>query len=179
MASGRRIAGDIKSLVNARSLQLVCARVLHESLIMPLLTYGSATMIWMEKERSRIRAVQIDDLRVLLGIRRMDEVPNARVRHLCVVTKDVDENIDESVLRWFDHVERKENDTIAKRVYVGECAGSRSVDRTRKRCVDTVKDCLKKRGLDVSRAKRMVHDRSVWQGFVRGNTLGVTRVMNS
>ena len=61
------------------------------------------------------------------------------------------------------------NDRIANRVYVGECAGSRSVGRLQKRWIDTVKDCLKKKGLDVRQARRMVHDRSVWQGFVRGN----------
>ena len=36
---------------NARSLQLVCARVLHEPLLVPVLIYGSETMIWKKKER--------------------------------------------------------------------------------------------------------------------------------
>ena len=54
-----------------------------------------------------------------------------------------------------------ENDKIAKRVYVGECAGSRSLGRARKRWTDIVKECLKlkKRGLDIRQARRMVHDR--------------------
>ena len=39
LASGRRVV-----LVNARSLQLECARILHESLLVPVLTYGSETM---------------------------------------------------------------------------------------------------------------------------------------
>ena len=43
VASGRRVAGTIRPLVNARSLQLECARVLHESLLVPVLTYGSET----------------------------------------------------------------------------------------------------------------------------------------
>ena len=34
-----------------------------------------------------------------------------------------DERIDESVLRWFGHVERLKNDRIAKRVYVGQSDG--------------------------------------------------------
>ena len=42
-----------------------------------------------------------------------------------------------------------------------------------------VKDCLRKRGLDVRQARRMVQDRSEWRGFVRGNTCGVAREMNS
>ena len=59
VTSGRRVTGEIRSLVNARSLQLKCARVLHESLLLPVLTYGSDTMIWRENERSRIWAVQV------------------------------------------------------------------------------------------------------------------------
>ena len=56
------------------------------------------------------------------------------------------------------------NDRIAKKVYVGECADSRSVGSTRKRWIDTVKDCLNKRGLGVSQARRMVQDKSEWWG---------------
>ena len=40
---------------------------------MPVLTYGNEKMIWREKERFRIRAVQMKNLRGLLGIRRMDK----------------------------------------------------------------------------------------------------------
>ena len=75
--------------------------------------------------------------------------------------------IDEGILQWFS-LERMKNGRIAKRVYVGECAGSRPVGRPRKRWIDTMKDCLKKRGFDVRLARRVVHDRSVWWGFVRG-----------
>ena len=82
MGSGRRVAGAIRYLVTARSLQLEYARVLHESLLVPILTYRSETMIWREKERSRVRAVQMDNLRYLLGIRRIDKVPNSWIRQL-------------------------------------------------------------------------------------------------
>ena len=85
-------------------------------------------------------------------------VLNARIRELCGLIKEVDERIDVSVLQWFGHVERMENDRFAKRIYVGECAGSRSVDRPRKRWIDTVKECWRKRGLDVRQARRMVQD---------------------
>ena len=60
-------------------------------------------------------------------------------------------------------MKRMDRDRIAKRVYIGVCAGSRSVGRPRKRWIDTVKECLRKRGLDVSKARRMVQDRSEWQ----------------
>ena len=114
MGGKRQVA--IISLVIARGLQLVCARVLHEGLLGPVLLYGSYTLIYREKERSRIRAVQMDNFRGLLGVMRMNRAPNARSRELCGVPKGFDEN----VVRWFGHIERMENDRIAKRVYVGE-----------------------------------------------------------
>ena len=55
MASGRRVAGVIRSLVNARDLQLECARVLHEILLVLVLMYGRKIMLWKEKERFRVR----------------------------------------------------------------------------------------------------------------------------
>ena len=39
-----------------------------------------------------------------------------------------------------------ENGRIVKRVYVGMCAGSCSMGRPQKRWIDTMKECLKKRG---------------------------------
>ena len=75
--SGSRVVGAIRSLVNARSLQLESSRVLHESLLVPILMYGS------EKGSSRIRVAQMDYLRGLLGIRGMNKVPNSRIRKLC------------------------------------------------------------------------------------------------
>ena len=90
--------------------------------------------------------------RRLLGVRRMDRVPNAQIRVLCGVVKGFDEKIDEIVFCWFGDIERMETDRIAKRVYVGECLGSRLVGRPRKRCIDSVNDCLKKRDLNIGQS---------------------------
>ena len=68
VASERIVAGAIRSLVNTRDLKLECARVLHETLLVPILLYSSETMLWKEKEKSRIKAVQMHNLRCLLGI---------------------------------------------------------------------------------------------------------------
>ena len=64
----------------------------------------------------------MDNLKDLLGIRRMDKVPNARITELCSDKRE-DEKIVESVLRWFGHDERIEKDRIARGVYVGDYMG--------------------------------------------------------
>ena len=89
-----------------------------------------------------MRAVKMDNLRGLLGVRRTDIVPNTRIRQFCGVTKGVDE------------------------------------ERPRKIGIDTVKERLKKRDLNVTQARRMVHDGSVCRGFVRENSWGVARGIN-
>ena len=51
MGIGRRVA-CIRSLGNAKGLQLECARVFHKILLVPLLMYDSETVIL--KERSSL-----------------------------------------------------------------------------------------------------------------------------
>ena len=41
MEIGRRVSVAIRSLINARDLQLECARVLHESLLVSVLMHSS------------------------------------------------------------------------------------------------------------------------------------------
>ena len=84
--------------------------------------------LW-EKERSRINAIQMDNHRGLLGIRRRNRMPNAWKRELSRVMKGVDKRIDEGVLQWFGHMERRKKNRIAKNVYVREYAGSHSKGR--------------------------------------------------
>ena len=45
VTSWRNVAGDIMLLLNTRGLQLECTRVLNDALLMPVLFYGSETMI--------------------------------------------------------------------------------------------------------------------------------------
>ena len=46
--------------------------VFHETLFLLVLMYGSETMLWKEKERSRIRAVQMNNPGGLLGTKWMN-----------------------------------------------------------------------------------------------------------
>ena len=45
-ANGMRVGVAIRSLVNAKGLQLECARILHDALLVPVLMYGSETMLY-------------------------------------------------------------------------------------------------------------------------------------
>ena len=52
VTSGRRVASTIRFLVNTMRLQLECAWVSREALLVPIFMYGMETMLWKD-ERSR------------------------------------------------------------------------------------------------------------------------------
>ena len=56
--------------------------ILNEALLVPVVLNGSETILWREIERSKIKALQMDNLRGLLGIGRMDRVTNVWIREL-------------------------------------------------------------------------------------------------
>ena len=58
-----------------------------------------------EKRSSRIKAVQLDSLRGLFGIRIKDRMTNAQATEMCGVTNRVNERIDGSLFQWFSHIE--------------------------------------------------------------------------
>ena len=68
MSSGRKVAGVIRSLE--------CATLMHENLLVPVLMCRNDTVVWRDKEISRIQAVQVDNFRDLLGIKRTYRMPN-------------------------------------------------------------------------------------------------------
>ena len=67
MGCYRRVVDVFRSLLNPKTFQLKCARILHERLLLPVLVCGGEMVVRMEKERSRTRAVQMDNLSCLLG----------------------------------------------------------------------------------------------------------------
>ena len=87
VANERTVESAIISLKNAWSLRLECAKVLYESLLVLVLMHVKGTKVRSEKERSRVRVEQMDNLGGLVGIRRIEILPNAWVGELCGLKK--------------------------------------------------------------------------------------------
>ena len=79
--------------------------------------YGSKTWVMNKRECKMIEAVEMDCLRSICGVRRMDRVPNTKVRRRSEKEVGAGEKMDQSMLRWFGHVEIMDEDRLVKRVY--------------------------------------------------------------
>src|SRR5678815_335511 len=102
--------------------------------------YSSESMVWNKRYRSKVQCVQMDNLRSVLGVRRIDKMRNERIGELCGAKKRVNERINESTLRLFGHVERMNDSRLVKRMYSCECVGNRPAKRTKKKEIESVKE---------------------------------------
>src|SRR5678815_4314459 len=141
-------------------------------MLLPVSLYSSETMVWNKKYRSKVQCVEMDNLRGVLGVRRIDKMRNERIREMCGVKKWVNERINESMLRWYGHVKRMNDSRLVKRMYSGECVGNRPAGRQKKKWIEAVKECLQERNVSFAEARRKVHDRRECWGVVRGYGCG-------
>src|SRR5678816_4329528 len=95
-------------------------------------------MVWNKKYRSKVQCVQRDNLRGVLGVRRIDKMRNERITELYGMKK----GINESMFRWLGHVERMDDSRLVKRMYSGECVGNRLAGRPKKKWIESAKECL-------------------------------------
>ena len=50
-------------------------RALHEGIAVPVLIFRGETMVWKKKDKSIIGVIEVDNLRSLLGVKRIDRIP--------------------------------------------------------------------------------------------------------
>ena len=141
---------------------------MYEGIIEPSLLYGGE--VWSLKvcERKRMEAAEMDCLRNICSLRRTDRVLNVEIRKRCVEKMlSVSQRNDQSVLRYFGHVERMGDERMAKRVYESDVRGVRRRGRPRKCWMDGVKEVLARKGLNIQEAKVSVQDRNEWRSICR------------
>ena len=56
--------------------------------------------MWSQNYRSKVQALQMDNLRSVLGVRKINKMRNDVLRELCGVKNGVNEKINESILGW-------------------------------------------------------------------------------
>ncbi|MCP3679428.1 MAG: hypothetical protein GY782_03855 [Gammaproteobacteria bacterium] len=144
-------------------------RLLHDSVVGPVLTYGSEAWSMQEENKSRIRAVEMSYLRGACGVTLWNRLTNEEVKQRCGVETDVIEKMRRNTLRWFGHVERMESERLTKRVYASEVEGTRGRGRPRFRWRDGVGKYLREGGLSWEEGRLLTGDRVTWRRFVLGH----------
>ena len=168
ITEARKAWGAMKDVWKKRHISREAKVGMYEGIIEPTLLYGCEVWMMKTRDRKRMEAVEMNCLRNICGIRRIDRVSNAEIRRRCGKNVSVSQRMDQGVLRWFGHVERMGNERLAKRVYESDIRGTRRRGRPRKCWMDGVEETLARMNLNIHEAKVSVQDRSVWRSICRG-----------
>ncbi|WP_289490223.1 hypothetical protein, partial [Klebsiella pneumoniae] len=106
----RKNAGALKSLWRRWNASREAKVGMFEGIVEPSLMYGSEVWVLNKNERKKVEAVEMDCLRSICGVRRIDRIRNEEVRRRCGKDASVGMKMDQSLLRWFGHVERMNED---------------------------------------------------------------------
>ena len=96
----------------------------------------------------------------------MDRVRNEEVRRRAGIERELASRADQTVLRWFGHVQRIDEYRMAIRVLMAEVSGGRVRGRPRLGWMDGVKVALGNKGMTVEAARRCAKDRKEWRALV-------------
>ena len=121
----------------------------HNTIYCPTLLYGSEIWTLDSREYSRIQATEMKYLRRVVGKTKRDKIGNTTIRDQ-TNTNDIKTKIEVNQLRWFGHVNRMNDNRIAKSVYCAKPQGKRPKGRPRKKWEEDIKEALMKRNLTQS-----------------------------
>merc|ERR1711921_35785 len=83
IGEARRAWGALKDVWKKRHISREAKVGMYEGIIEPSLLYGCETWALNVKDRKRREAVEMNCLRNICGRRRIDRVPNVRIREMC------------------------------------------------------------------------------------------------
>ena len=101
-------------------------------------------------------------LRWMSGVTKMDRIRNERIRGTTKVRK-ISKKVQESRLKWYGHVSRREDEYVGKRVMGMEVPGKRRRGRPKRRWLDSIRNDLSESGLSEEDAQ----DRPRWRRLTR------------
>ena len=100
-------------------------------------------------ERRKVNVLEMKCLRSLVGVSRMDRDRNEEVRRRAGIEWELASIADQRVLRWFGHVERMDENRMARRVLMTDVIGGWVRGRPRLGWMDGVQVALGNRGMTV------------------------------
>ena len=159
----------LKSVMSNRELGMKAKKCLYEGVIVPTALYGAEAWDMRSAERRKVNVLELKCLRSLVGVSRMDRVRNKEVRRRAGIERKLSSRADQRVLRWFGHVERMDEYSMARRVLMAVVSIGRERGRPRLGWMDGVKVALGNRGPAVEAARQCAKYRKEWRALLVRN----------
>ena len=134
----------------------------YKTVVRPALMYGLETVALSKRQEAELEVAQLKMLRFALGVTRLDRIRNDLIRGTAHVRK-LEDKVREARLRWYGHVQRREEEYIGKRMLKMDLPGRRRRGRPKRTYIGVVKEDMTVVGLTEEDAK----DRKRWRRRIR------------
>ncbi|KAK3574608.1 hypothetical protein QTP86_011520 [Hemibagrus guttatus] len=114
----------------------------YRTVLRPAMLYGLETVSLRKRQESELEVAELKMLRFSLGVTRLDRIRNEYIRETAHVGR-LGDKIREIRLRWFGHVQRRESEYIARRMFDMELPGRRQRGRPKRRYMDGINEDMK------------------------------------
>ena len=163
---GCELLGALKGVLNNRGLGMNVKKALYEKVVVSTVMYGSESWGMKVIERQKLHVFEKKCLRSMTDVSRLDRVRNEVVGARTGVRRELAARVDLNVLRWFSHVERKDNERLLKKVMNAKVDGRSARGRPRFGWMDGVKRVMNDRRMDVREASEHARNRNEWRTIV-------------
>jgi len=121
---------ELTGVLCDRRMPIAVKGKVYRTMIRPVLIYGSEASTLRRREQERLERTRMKMLRWILGLTLKDRKRNDDVRHIIGVACITDK-VREARLRWYGHIQRREEDGCVKRILKAAVHGQRSQGRQR------------------------------------------------
>lgn len=161
------VFSKLQNIWNCHNLTLEIKLKVHESMVIPVLMYGSECWTIRKEDERRILVAEMCWLRRILGISKLRHIRNDDIRQRTRMQVTIVDRIKARRLRWFGHVSRMDSERIPYLALHTTVDGVRSRGRPNARWRDGILEDIKLRGLEFGKAISLTRDRDEWKKFAR------------
>ena len=132
----------VSGVICDRSLPDTVKGKLYSSVVRPAMVCGLETVAVTKKQMEEMEVAEMKMLNFAIGVTRKDKIRNEYIR----VTVKVDRlgmKISEGRLIWYEHVMRRDQEYLGRKMMEMELPGKRKRGRLKRRFLDVVKDKVK------------------------------------
>ena len=150
--SWRKVSGVLCN----RKLSAKVKGKMYKSVVRPTILYRIETVAMTERQMGKMEVAELKMVRWALGVTRKNKIRNEYVRGTAKIAK-LGDKLWNARLRWYEHVKRREEDYVGKRMMEMAVPGRRKRGRPIRRWMNLVREDMERveprEGDEVDRVK--------------------------
>ena len=152
----------VSGILCDRRISLRVKGKVYKTVVRPAMMYGAETWAVKKAQEKKLDVAEMRMLRWMSGVTKLDRIRNERIRGTTKVG-EISKKVQESRLKWYGHVLRREDEYVGKRVMAMEVPGKRRRGRPKRRWLDSIGNDLSEKEL----SREDAQDRARWRRLIR------------